>query len=179
MAASIGVCVVVMDQESVLLTLREDFPVWCLPGGGVEPKESLAQAALREVREETGLEIRLLGLVGLYFREQGGAGNHQALFRAEACGGQARADRVETLEVGWFPIKSLPDRLLGYHRLYLQDALREGPAVMRSLKIWPSFAHLTRKEIYRLRDEGKLDLEQGLAELCATVEAENIEDELG
>jgi ADP-ribose pyrophosphatase YjhB (NUDIX family) len=56
---NLGVNVAVIEDGRVLLTQREDFPVWCLPGGGVDPGESLAQAAVREVREETGLEVEL------------------------------------------------------------------------------------------------------------------------
>jgi ADP-ribose pyrophosphatase YjhB (NUDIX family) len=65
---NLGVNVAVIEDGRVLLTQREDFEVWCLPGGQVESGESLAQAAVREVREETGLHIELLRLVGIYSR---------------------------------------------------------------------------------------------------------------
>jgi len=54
-----GVTVVVIRDGQVLLQLRADFRVWNLPGGFVESGESLADAAVREVREETGLAVRL------------------------------------------------------------------------------------------------------------------------
>jgi 8-oxo-dGTP pyrophosphatase MutT (NUDIX family) len=50
-----GVTVAVLAEGRVLLQLRADQPVWNLPGGLVESGESLAAAAIREVREETGL----------------------------------------------------------------------------------------------------------------------------
>ncbi len=62
----LGVTVAVIDEDRILLTKREDFEVWCLPGGGVDPGESVAQAAIREAREETGLEVQLTRLVGIY-----------------------------------------------------------------------------------------------------------------
>ena len=47
-----------------MLTQREDFEVWRLSGGVAEPGEILAQAAVREAKEETGLDVRLTRLVG-------------------------------------------------------------------------------------------------------------------
>ena len=66
--ASLGVEVVILMDQRVLLVLRDDFNVWALPGGGVDPNESLVQAAMREVREETGLVVTLSRLVGFYSR---------------------------------------------------------------------------------------------------------------
>src|SRR5579885_3187653 len=58
-AIDLGVGVVVQDAGRVLLIKREDFEVWALPAGGVESGETLAQTAIREVREETGLVVEL------------------------------------------------------------------------------------------------------------------------
>jgi 8-oxo-dGTP pyrophosphatase MutT (NUDIX family) len=58
------VCVVVIQEGKVLLTLREDFRIWCLPSGGVEDGEDLVAAALRETKEETGLDVEIIRLVG-------------------------------------------------------------------------------------------------------------------
>ena len=63
---TLGVNIAIIPDDKILLTERTDFEVWCLPGGEVEPGESLAQAALRETREETGLEVELTRLVGVY-----------------------------------------------------------------------------------------------------------------
>lgn len=46
----VGVNVAVIHNGQLLLTKREDFEVWCMPGGHVDAGESVAQAALREVR---------------------------------------------------------------------------------------------------------------------------------
>jgi ADP-ribose pyrophosphatase YjhB (NUDIX family) len=86
--AKLGVMVAVLDGGRVLLTRRHDFPVWCLPGGAIDPGESAAAAAVREVREETGLEVELTRLVGIYSRPRWSPeGNHEALYAARVAGG--------------------------------------------------------------------------------------------
>jgi len=54
------------EQGRVLLTKRRDNGQWCLPSGGVEPGESVAEGCEREVLEETGLIVRVMRFVGVY-----------------------------------------------------------------------------------------------------------------
>ena len=62
-----AVSAIVTDHESrILLIQRTDNGCWSIPGGGMEPGESLRQAVAREVREETGMECEVTGLVGIY-----------------------------------------------------------------------------------------------------------------
>ena len=62
-----AVSVVVPDgQGRILLIRRTDNNYWSIPGGGMEPGESVRQAAVREVREETGINCEVTGLVGIY-----------------------------------------------------------------------------------------------------------------
>src|SRR5437762_11915335 len=55
-----------LTGEGLLLPRRSDNRLWGLPGGGVEPGESVTEAVVREVREETGLEVVPLRLIGVY-----------------------------------------------------------------------------------------------------------------
>jgi 8-oxo-dGTP diphosphatase len=60
---------VYLPAQGVLLIERKNAPLgWALPGGFVEYGESIEQAAVREAREETGLEVELIALLGVYSR---------------------------------------------------------------------------------------------------------------
>jgi ADP-ribose pyrophosphatase YjhB (NUDIX family) len=54
------------EQRRILLTKRADNGQWCLPSGGMDSGESVAEACEREVLEETGLRVRVNRLVGVY-----------------------------------------------------------------------------------------------------------------
>jgi ADP-ribose pyrophosphatase YjhB (NUDIX family) len=58
--------VVTDDAGRILLQRRTDSGNWALPGGGMEISESLADSVVREVKEETGLDVEVTGLVGTY-----------------------------------------------------------------------------------------------------------------
>ncbi|MEU9973694.1 NUDIX domain-containing protein [Streptomyces sp. NPDC051014] len=58
--------VVTDDEGRILLQRRRDNDLWALPGGGMEMADSLPGTAVREVKEETGLDVEITGLVGTY-----------------------------------------------------------------------------------------------------------------
>ena len=58
--------VVVNDADEILLIRRTDNDNWALPGGAMDLGESLPNAAIRETAEETGVEVEITGLVGIY-----------------------------------------------------------------------------------------------------------------
>jgi len=57
---------VLNSAHELLLTRRSDNNLWALPGGAQDFGESVAEAALRETREETGIDIEVTGLLGIY-----------------------------------------------------------------------------------------------------------------
>lgn len=58
--------IVTDDAGRIVLVKRTDNDLWALPGGGMELGESIEETAVREVKEETGLDVTVTGLVGVY-----------------------------------------------------------------------------------------------------------------
>ena len=169
---SLAVIVAVIDEGRILLTKRDDFEVWCLPGGGVEDGESMAEAAIRETKEEAGIDVELTRLVGVYSRI-GGMWNdvHAVLFAAKPVGGALKIQPGETIEVRYFPFEEIPDELLFGHRRRILDAIHEvsGIAVKQELNLLEE-SKPTRQELYALRDQSGLPRQQFYLDRIARAE---------
>ena len=117
-------------QGNVLVQQRRD-PSWpgiAFPGGHVEPGETFAQSAVREVHEETGIIITGLRLCGLKHWEEDGVRNVVLLYRAEKHEGTARSS--EEGKVWWMPLRDFPQAALASGmkdtlRVFLDDRLSE------------------------------------------------------
>ncbi len=99
---------IVERGEQVLLVKRGNEPgygLWSMPGGYVARGEVVEEAAAREVLEETGLEVEIDRLVGLF--SEAGHPVMVAAFAARESGGDLKAGD-ETLEVGFFSPADLP-----------------------------------------------------------------------
>jgi ADP-ribose pyrophosphatase YjhB (NUDIX family) len=165
-----GPAVVVVHRGRVLLQLREDTATWCLPGGAIEPGESLAQAVVREVREETGLEVVLECLVGVYSKPRWRrGGGHDVVFRARPVGGDlSRADPAETVEARYFAPDALPEGLWWTHRRMLADALAGAAGVAVALDaVWPFSQEIDRAELRALAERDPGVATRVLDALCA------------
>ncbi len=130
----IGSCAVIFDEsrKKVLLTKRADNGLWCLPGGKMESGETIEECCRREVMEETGLEVRLKRLIGVYsnrdllvvYRDGNKAQIIVLSFEAEIIGGELGLSD-ETTAFGYFSmdeIQTMP--MHGRHQQRVEDALR-------------------------------------------------------
>lgn len=157
--AGIAVNVAVIHEGKILLTKREDFETWILPSGGVEEGESVAQAAIRETKEETGLDVELTRLVGIYSRLGYMPGVHAVLFTAKPIGGVIKCQEGETIAVEWFAFDKIPFPLSIGHKKRIEDAISgvSGVAVFQEImESGQSSAKISRKNLIKLRDQSGL-----------------------
>jgi ADP-ribose pyrophosphatase YjhB (NUDIX family) len=119
---------VIRSGGRVLLAARDTLRGWELPGGALRTGESLEDALRREVREETGLDVRVRRQVGVYSRT--GFRAHVAhVFECEVAGGELRPS-PETPDLAWFEPAGLPDTIFPWFRGPLEDALANAPALV-------------------------------------------------
>ncbi len=155
------VCVVVTQEEKVLLTKRSDFHIWCLPSGGVEDGETVLDAAIRETKEETGLDVKIIRLTGIYSRSADIPSSHAVVFAAIPIGGEICCQPGETLEVRFFPFNDLPTALSFGHRRRIEDAIQGASGTVVSQRPEkPVSRKSSREELYSLRDRSGLSPEQ-------------------
>lgn len=93
---------VVLQEDGKLLLVKNPRRGWENPGGYVEQGENITESAIREVREETGLEIVINRFVGVFYEAHRFTATF--LFVAECLGGTPRLSR-ETLEIGYYSIE--------------------------------------------------------------------------
>jgi 8-oxo-dGTP diphosphatase len=104
--SSIAACVFSEDQREILLIKRRDVPVWVLPGGGIEVEETPQEAALREIKEETGFTIKIKRKIGEY-TPINRLTRFTHLFEGSITAGTATIGE-ETADIKFFNLNSLP-----------------------------------------------------------------------
>ena len=127
--------VVINPRGEVLLQLRRDTGTWAPPSGGVEPGETIAECAIREVREEAGIEVRPEAVVAVLSGEDYTVtypnGDKLAtvttVFRCQPMDDSApRVNDDESKAIRYFHCDALPENMLPRHRWMIGLALDDG-----------------------------------------------------
>jgi ADP-ribose pyrophosphatase YjhB (NUDIX family) len=118
-------------RETVLLTRRADNGQWCLPGGMIDPGESVSEGCEREVFEETGLRARVARLTGVYsnpnrltvYPDGNRAHVIVLVFEVEQVGGELGLSD-ETTDARFFPVvEAVQMDLFHGHAEHIRDAM--------------------------------------------------------
>ncbi|MYA24454.1 MAG: NUDIX domain-containing protein [Gemmatimonadetes bacterium] len=153
----------VIRSGEILLIKRRDIEVWCLPGGHVDPGETVSQAAVREVQEETGLQTTLDRLVGIYSAPHWHhGGDNVVLFAATPTTGELNPQENEVLDLGFFDPEQLPEPLAWWHKRRILDVFDGvGGSVARLQDmVWPFDPDWTRDKVYDFLAKSGLSKEE-------------------
>lgn len=98
----VSAATIVLNSKNEILLIKGPQRGWEMPGGQVEEGESLTAAAIRETKEESGIDVEILKFCGIFQNVEKSICN--TLFLAKPIGGTPTTS-LESLEVGYFPIE--------------------------------------------------------------------------
>ncbi len=110
---TVGVRGIVTDDRGRILLVRHNYGSrhWYLPGGGSDGSETAAEGIVREMREETGFEVEVTRLVGVYLWTGAYKRDHIFVFECRRLNGELHIQNSEIAEAGWFDLADLPHPL--------------------------------------------------------------------
>jgi 8-oxo-dGTP diphosphatase len=120
---------IIPHPENKILLIKRSTPpfvgYWALPGGRAEPGEAGEETVVREVKEETGLDVEVVSKVGEYHEKGSQAGleydYYPACFLVKAVGGEIRKQESEIAEIKLFSLDGLPEVLAFEHAQMIKD----------------------------------------------------------
>lgn len=119
------------EKGEVLLQRRGDTNKWGFPGGAIELDETPEMAAIREAKEETGLDVEAEKLIGVYtdcnMKYANGDEAHSIVigYKLRVIGGKLFCDGGETLELKYFPADDMPELFCKQHEDFWCDIKKE------------------------------------------------------
>ncbi len=122
--------IIPFPDDKILLVKRDTVPFkgyWALPGGRMDPGEKVEQTIVRECKEETGLDVEVVRVIGEYV-EKGTKDDvdyeyYPTCFLVKVVGGEIKRQESEIQEIRLFRLKRLPNQLAFEHQKMIEDYL--------------------------------------------------------
>lgn len=131
------------DQKRVLLCHRRDYDLWNLPGGGLESGEAPWDGMKREVKEETGLDVEIDRLIGVYSKTE--INEISFAFECKVISGQItlndEADKIE-----YFAVEDLPLNMSQKQVERIKDALKNSKEVVLKIQTGKGAINLIKEK---------------------------------
>ena len=122
--------IIPFPEDKILLVKRDTVPFkgyWALPGGRMDPGETLEQTVVREVKEETGLDVQVVRVIGEYVekgvKDEVEYEYYPTCFLVKVAGGEIRRQESEIQEIQLFSVEALPEPLAFEHDKMIRDYL--------------------------------------------------------
>ena len=120
--------IIIFPQDKILLIKRRTLPFtgyWALPGGRVDPGETVEQTIAREVKEETGLNVEVVRKIGEYHEQGSQDGEeydyHPACFLVKILSGKIKKQKSEIEDIKLFSLDRVPATLAFEHAQMIKD----------------------------------------------------------
>lgn len=120
-------CIISDERNRLLLQKRSDCNNWGFLGGLVELGESVEEAAIREIKEESGLDVAITSLYGVYskyfakYENKDEAQTIVHVFKAKMIGGKLIEKNDESVELKFFDVNDIPPLFCKQHQDILDD----------------------------------------------------------
>lgn len=126
-----GVVGIVFDREgkNILVLKRRDVSMWVFPGGGLDDNETPEQAVVREIYEETGLQVAIVRKTAEY-TPKNALTSLTHVYECREIKGIPQSTS-ETRSAGFYPLTALPNPFFSLHKEWLDDALLYEKDVIR------------------------------------------------
>ena len=122
--------IIPFPPDKILLVKRDTVPFksyWALPGGRKDPDENIEQTVVREVKEETGLDVKIVRKIGEYIekgvKDEVEYEYYPTCFLVKTVGGEIQKQESEIQEIQIFSLKELPQPLAFEHDKMIKDYL--------------------------------------------------------